>query len=121
MTDVRAHLALAREQQAKADFRSAERSLLLALEAATQLYSDPALVAETLQMLTAFYRQTHQMDEAVAQAAWAAEILKGRLGPTHPALAPVYRTLAELHQAEGHADEANRYLALAKAVSGTKN
>jgi hypothetical protein len=120
MTDVRATLALAREQQAKADFRSAERSLLLALEAATQLYSDPALVAEALQMLTAFYRQTHQMDEAAAQATWAAEILKGRLGNNHPALAPVYKTLAELCQAEGFHDDAQRYLGLAKAAQSGK-
>lgn len=114
MTDVRAALAAARQQQSNADFRNAERSLLLALEAAAQLYSDPALVAESLQMLTAFYRQTHQMNEAVAQASWAAELLKSRLGLYHTGLAPVYQTLAELLHDDGQRAEAERYRGLAR-------
>ena len=118
MTDVRATLALARQQQSQADFRSAERSLLLALEAAAQIYGDPGLVAEALQMLTAFYRQTHQLDEAVAQASWALELLKAKLGQVHPGLAPVYRTLSELHEAQKRPEEAARCLGLARSCEG---
>lgn len=112
-TDVRATLQQAREQQARSDFRSAERSLLLALDAATQLYGDPTLVAESLQMLTAFYLQTRQLQDAISQASWALEILKGKLGEGHHGLAPVYRTLAELHLQDGNKAESDRYNKLA--------
>ena len=115
MTDVKATLAQARLQQAQADFRNAERSLLLALEAAAQLYADPALVAESLQMLVAFYRQTRQHNEAVAQALWAAELMKSKLGEGHAGLAPVYQTLAELLAEDGQQAESQRYRALARA------
>ncbi len=114
MTDVRAILALARQQQAKADFRDAERNLFLALEAASQIYADPGLVAEALQMLVAFYRETRQLNEAVAQATWAAEILKGKLGTSHPGLVPVYRALSDLLKEDGQGEEADRYLGLAR-------
>jgi hypothetical protein len=117
MNEVRNALALARAQEANADFRNAERSLLLALEAATQLYSDPGLVAESLQMLTAFYRQVGQLEGAIAQASWAAEILKNRLGPAHPALVPVYQALSELSQENGQAAESERYRHMAEAAS----
>jgi hypothetical protein len=117
MTDVKATLAQARIQQNQADFRNAERSLLLALEAAAQLYSDPALVAETLQMLVAFYRQTRQINEAVAQALWAAELLKKKLGAGNAGLAPVYQTLAELLAEDGQSAESQRYRALAKSCA----
>jgi hypothetical protein len=116
MDDVRVALALAREQQARADFRSAERSLLLALEAAIQIYSDPGLVAEALQMLTTFYRQTKQLEGAIAQASWAAEIIKKRLGAEHAALLPVYRTLADLSQENGQSGESERYRHLVSAM-----
>lgn len=116
MDDVRSALAQAREQQDQADFRNAERSLLLALEASIQIYSDPGLVAEALQMLTAFYRQTHQLEGAIAQASWAAEILKKRLGEGHAALIPVYQTLAELTLENGQVAESRRYLRMAEAL-----
>jgi hypothetical protein len=116
MTDVRATLKQAQEQQQRADYRNAERSLLLALEASTQIYGDPALVAESLQMLTAFYVQTHQIHAAVGQATWALEILKAKLGEGHPGLAPVYRTLAELSLQEGDEPAAQRYERLAEAA-----
>jgi hypothetical protein len=116
MDDVRAALAQAREQQARADFSSAERSLLLALEAAIQIYSDPGLVAEALQMLTTFYRQTSQLEGAIAQASWAAEILKKRFGSGHAALLPVYRSLQQLCLEDGQAGESERYRILAAAL-----
>ncbi len=114
--DVRATLQQAREQQARSDFRSAERSLLLALDAATQIYADPNLVAESLQMLTAFYLQTRQLQDAISQASWALEILKGKLGNGHRGLAPIYRTLAELSLQDGNRAEADRFTALANAA-----
>lgn len=114
MTDVRATLAQAREQQAQADYRSAERSLLLALDAAVQLYGDAELAAEALQMLSAFYLQTRQINEAITQASWALELLRKKLGDGAKGLAPVYRTLAELHRKEGRADEAREFDALAE-------
>ena len=116
MTDVRATLAQAREQQAKADYRSAERSLLLALEAAVQIYGDAELAAEALQMLSAFYLQTRQINEAISQASWALELLRKKLGDGAPGLAPVYRTLAELNRKDGRRDEAARLDALAQAA-----
>jgi tetratricopeptide (TPR) repeat protein len=117
MTDVRQILAQAREQQSRADFRSAERSLLLALEASAQLYGDPALVADSLQMLAAFYLQTHQINEAISQSHWALELLKKKLGPVHSGLAPVYRTLAELYRREGRQSEAELNERLAAEAS----
>ena len=114
MSDVKTSLAQARLQQAHADFQNAERSLLLALEAAAQLYEDPSLVADTLQMLVAFYRQTRQLNEAAAQSLWAAELLKKKLGERHHGLAPVYQTLAELLADDGQQAESQRYKALAK-------
>jgi hypothetical protein len=118
MTDVRATLHQAKEQQGRADFRNAERSLLLALEASAQLYGDPALVAESLQMLSAFYVQTRQIHAAIGQASWALEILKAKLGEGHKGLAPVYRTLAELALQEGDKTAAERYQRLAETVEG---
>lgn len=115
-TDVRANLQQARDHQARSDFRSAERSLLLALDAATQIYGDPNLVAEALQMLTAFYLQTRQLQDAITQASWALQILKGKLGEGHPGLVPVYRTLAELSLQDGNKAEAERYATLADAA-----
>lgn len=116
MTDVRATLLQAKEQEARADYRSAERSLLLALEAATQIYGDPSLVAEALQMLTAFYLQTRQVQAAISQANWALELLRAKLGDGHPGLAPVYRTLADLCLKDGRKEEAERFELLADAA-----
>lgn len=118
MTDVRQTLAQAKEQQSRSDFRSAERSLLLALEASAQIYGDPGLVADSLQMLSAFYLQTRQINEAISQARWALELLKKKLGPIHPGLAPIFRTLAELYRKEGRSAEAEmneKYAAAAEA------
>jgi hypothetical protein len=106
--DVKAHLEQARRFQAQADYRSAERSLLLALEASTQLYHDPVLVVEALQMLAGFYGQMGQRDEALAQAAWALALLKGKLGAQHPALKPVLLAMAGLLREDGQAEEAQR-------------
>lgn len=104
----KAHLEQARAFQAQADYRSAERSLLLALEASTQIYHDPALVVEALQMLTAFYTQMGQHTEALAQAAWALELLKGKLGEKDKALVPVMLAMAGLLRADGQGEEAQR-------------
>ena len=106
MAEFRAHLDQARKFQTQADYRSAERSLMLALEAATQLYNDPALVAEALQMLSQFYRQMGQRNEALAQADWALQILKAKLGQQHPGLKPVLLAIAGLLREDGQADEA---------------
>lgn len=106
MVDVKAHLEQARRFQAQADYRSAERSLMLALEAATQLYNDPALVAEALQMLALFYSQMGQRTEALAQADWALQVLKAKLGQQHPGLKPVLETIAEILRADGQMEEA---------------
>ena len=60
MTDrqeVRVYLEQAQAYQAQSDYENAERSLMQALEASAQLYHDPALIAESLQQLTAFYSQ----------------------------------------------------------------
>ena len=106
MAEFREHLEQARKFQAQADYRSAERSLMLALEAATQLYNDPALVAEALQMLSLFYRQMGQHNEALAQADWALQMLKAKLGQQHTGLKPVLLAIAGLLREEGQVAEA---------------
>ncbi len=106
MAEFREHLEQARKFQAQADYRSAERSLMLALEAATQLYNDPALVAEALQMLSLFYRQMGQHNEALAQADWALQMLKAKLGQQHAGLKPVLLAIAGLLREEGQVAEA---------------
>jgi hypothetical protein len=116
--DVKAHLEQARKFQAQADYRSAERSLLLALEASTQLYHDPALVVEALQMLAGFYSQMGQRDEALAQAGWALELLKGKLGAGHPALKPVLLAMVGLLREDGQEGEAQRLEKAAGELKG---
>ena len=106
MAEFRAHLDQARKFQSQADYRSAERSLMLALEAATQLYNDPALVAEALQMLSLFYTQMGQHNEALAQADWALQVLKAKLGQQHPGLKPVLLAIAKLLRETGQTAEA---------------
>ena len=106
MGEFRAYLDQARKFQAQADYRSAERSLMLALEAATQLYNDPALVAEALQMLSLFYRQMGQRNEALAQADWALQMLKAKLGQQHVGLKPVLLAMAGLLKEDGQLQEA---------------
>jgi tetratricopeptide (TPR) repeat protein len=118
MNDVKAHLEQARAFQAQADYRSAERSLLLALEAATQLYSDPSLVVEALQMLSGFYGQMGQHTEALAQAAWALELLKAKLGAQDPALRPVMLTMATWLTEDGQTAEAQRLESAAAHLKG---
>jgi len=116
--DVKSHLEQARRFQAQADYRSAERSLMLALEAATQLYNDPALVAEALQMLSLFYSQMGQRNEALAQADWALQMLKAKLGQQHPGLKPVLVTMAQLLRAEGQSAEAAEMERSAASLKG---
>ena len=119
MTDnqeVRVYLEQAQAYQAKADYENAERSLLLALEAATQLYNDPNLVAEALKQLTGFYSQMDQYNEAIAQSAWAIEIVKKRLGPEHAALEVLYMNMADLQRCDGNEVESERYEKLAGAL-----
>jgi hypothetical protein len=111
--EVKVYLEQAQAYQAKADYENAERSLLLALEAATQLYNDPHLVAESLKQLTAFYSQMDQYNEAIAQSAWAIEIVKKRLGPEHPAFETLYLNMADLQRCEGNEAESERYEKLA--------
>ena len=106
----------AQAYQAKADYENAERSLLLALEAATQLYDDPHLVAEALKQLTSFYSQMDQYNEAIAQSSWAIEIVKKRLGQEHAALEPLYLNMADLQRCEGNEEESARYEKLALAL-----
>lgn len=106
MADISAYLDQARKFQAQADYRSAERSLMLALEAATQLYNDPALVAEALQMLSLFYHQMGQRNEALAQADWALQLLKAKLGQQHIGLKPVLLAMAGMLREDGHLQEA---------------
>jgi hypothetical protein len=69
-------------------------------------------------MLTVFYRQTGQLEEAIAQASWACEILKKRLGDRHAALIPVYDTLAQLAAENGLEAEARRYQELSRSLGG---
>jgi hypothetical protein len=47
-----------------------------------------------------------QRDEALAQAAWALELLKGKLGNQHPALKPVLLAMAGLLREDGQEAEA---------------
>ena len=118
MDTVKAHLEQARKFQSQADYRSAERSLLLALEASTQIYQDPSLVVEALQMLAGFYSQMGQRDEALAQAAWALEFLKGKLGQHHPALKPILLAMAELLHKDGQETEAAGFERAAAELKG---
>ena len=119
MTDkqeVRAYLEQAQAYQAKADYENAERSLLLALEAASQLYNDPHLIADSLKQLTAFYSQMDQYNEAIAQSSWAIEIVKKQLGAEHPALETLYSNMADLQRCDGNDEESARYESLAVAL-----
>jgi tetratricopeptide (TPR) repeat protein len=113
---VQSYLEQAQAYQAQSDYENAEKSLLLALEAATQLYNDPHLVAEALKQLTAFYSQMDQYNEAIAQASWAIEIVKKRLGEEHPALEPLYLNMADLQRCDGNDLEGERFEKLAGAV-----
>lgn len=114
--EVRVYLEQAAGYQAKADYENAEKSLMLALEAATQLYNDPGLVADALKQLTAFYSQMDQYNEAIAQAAWAIEIVKKNMGEDNPALEPLYLNMADLQRCEGNEEESARFEKLAIAV-----
>jgi tetratricopeptide (TPR) repeat protein len=114
--EVRVYLDQAVAYQAKADYENAEKSMLLALEAATQLYNDPGLVADALKQLTAFYSQMDQYNEAIAQAGWAIEIVKKRLGADNPALEALYLNMADLQRCEGNDVESEKFEKLAVAV-----
>lgn len=114
--EVRVYLEQAQAYQAKSDYENAERSLLLALEAATQLYNDPTLVAEALKQLTAFYSQMDQYNEAIAQADWAIQIIKKQLGEESPALEALYLNMADLQRCDGNESESERYEKLAVSV-----
>lgn len=114
--EVRIYLEQAQAYQARADYENAEKSLMLALEAATQLYDDPNLVADALKQLTAFYSQMDQYNEAIAQAGWAIEIIKKRLGQDHPALEALYLNMADLQRCEGNEEESEKFEKLAGAV-----
>jgi tetratricopeptide (TPR) repeat protein len=114
--EVRVYLEQAQGYQAKGDYENAERSLMLALEAATQLSEEPTLVADALRQLTAFYSQMDQYNEAIAQAGWAIEILKKRLGGEHPALEALYLNMADLQRCEGNDEEVAKFERLALAV-----
>ena len=114
--EVRVYLEQAASYQAKADYENAEKSLMLALEAATQLYNDPSLTAEALKQLTAFYSQMDQYNEAIAQADWAIEIIKKKLGADSPALEPLYLNMADLQRCEGNDAESEKFEKLAVAV-----
>jgi tetratricopeptide (TPR) repeat protein len=116
MQEVRVYLDQAAAYQAKADYENAEKSLMLALEAATQLYSDPHLVAEALKQLTAFYSQMDQYNEAIAQASWAIEIVKKRVGDDSPALEPLYLNMADLQRCDGNDEESQKFEKLAVMV-----
>ena len=113
---VRDYLQQAQSYQAKADYQNAERNLLLALEAATQIYNDTQLVAEALQVLTSFYSQMDQYTEAIAQADWCIQMVKKRLGDSSAELEPLYLNMADLQRCDGNEDEAHRYEALAAGV-----
>jgi tetratricopeptide (TPR) repeat protein len=114
--EVRVYLEQAAAYQAKADYENAEKSLLLALEAATQLYNDPSLVADALKQLTAFYSQMDQYNEAIAQAGWAIEIVKKRLGVDNPVLEQLYLNMADLQRCEGNDEECEKFEKLAVAL-----
>ena len=114
--EVRVYLEQAASYQAQADYENAEKSLMLALEAATQLYTDPTLTAEALKQLTAFYSQMDQYNDAIAQADWAIEIIKKKLGADSPALEPLYLNMADLQRCEGNEAESERFEKMAVAV-----
>ena len=119
MTDsqsVKVYLDQAQSFQAKADYENAEKSLLLALEAASQLYHDPSLMTNALKQLTSFYSQMDQYNEAIAQATWAIEIIKENLGKESPALEPLYLNMADLQRCDGNEEESTKYEALAASV-----
>lgn len=114
--DVRDFMQQAQSYQAKSDYPNAERSLLLALEASTEVGHEAALMAEALQLLTSFYSQMDQYSEAIAQASWCIEMVKSKQGAESPDLAPLYSTMADLQRCDGNEDEAARYAALAAKV-----
>ncbi len=116
--EVRIYLEQAQAYQAKADYENAEKSLMLALEASTQVYKDPKLIAEALKELTAFYSQMDQYNEAIAKAEWAIAIVKKQFGENHPELEPLYLNMADLQRCEGNDEESARYEALATAARG---
>lgn len=114
--EVRVYLEQAQAYQAKADYENAEKSLMLALEAATQLYNDPHLIADALRQLTAFYSQMDQYNEAIAKSEWAIAIMKKQYGAEHPELESLYLNMADLQRCEGNEEESAKYEQLAVSV-----
>jgi tetratricopeptide (TPR) repeat protein len=113
LKDVQKYLAQGQDYQSKADYENAEKSYLLALEIAMELEAETSLVAEALRRLTGFYSALDQYDDAIAQAAWAIQIIKKRLGEEHPDLAAFYSNLADLHRCQGNEEESRKYEGLA--------